>query len=73
MRWRVWITGYEGSYSLVEADTMVEAMTKGAKEQKASHTGEVYEINAVPETEDARRGLRRRLVRITQNGGIQWE
>ena len=45
-RWRVWITGYEGSYSEVEAEDARAAMAKGAKEQRASHHGEIVEIKA---------------------------
>lgn len=70
MKWRVWITGYPGSYSIVEAENSATAMRLGAAEQKASHHGEFVEINAVPELE--RTTLHhRRIVRIARDGHIE--
>ena len=57
-RWRVWITGYRGSYSDVMASSYKEAMQLGAREQKASHHGETVELNAMPMVGDTAAGER---------------
>lgn len=72
MKWRVWITSYEGSYSIVEARDSREAMAKGAFEQRASHTGETVEINAVPEIENTTLH-HRKLVRINAQGMVWFQ
>ncbi len=70
MKWKVWITGYEGSASDIDADNAEIAMKLGAKEQRASHTGEIVEINACA-VFNRLNVLYRKLARISRDGRIE--
>jgi hypothetical protein len=69
MKWRVWITGYPGSYSTVEAESSIEAMKLGAVEQRGAHHGEIVEINARPDW-DRIRLVYSKSVRIVAPGKV---
>ena len=70
MEWRVWITGYPDSGVTVTAAGIDEALRKGAATQKASHHGELVQINV--QRPESCRALAY-FVRIYPDGRVRFE
>jgi hypothetical protein len=76
MKWRVWITGYPGSYTEIEegafkgVSNAEAAMRYAAPTFKAQHTGEIVEINAFRvDLDDS--VIHRKFVRLSSGGGFE--
>lgn len=71
LTYRVWITCYPGSSVDIKAHSVLGAMQVGARTQRAAHTGETVEINAVQMGPmGPHRVVFRKLVRIERDGRL---